>query len=217
MIKAAVGGPVNARWVTCDDNYGRSEDFRDEMAALGLLYVCEVPCLTKVWTSRPALAAQQDGEQTKAMKLAPGTPRPLRVSKVAQQQSTWRSLTVRTGTKKPIRSDWAALRVYPRSKRGCAAEGWLLIERLQDGTHKYYLSNAPAQTPLRELAYVAKQEWFVEQCFRDTKQHVGLGDYEVRKWRAWYHHMTMCLLAYLFLKLLHIKWKKKAFHSQSRT
>ena len=101
------------------------------------------------------------------------------------------------------------MRVYPRSKRGCAAEGWLLIERLQDGTHKYYLSNAPAQRPLRELAYVAKQEWFVEPCFRDLKQEAGLGECEARKWSSWHHHVVLCMLAGLFVTMMQTKWSKR--------
>src|SRR5207249_4390429 len=38
-----------AAWVTGDDSFGKSPSFRDGVAALGLLYVLEVPGDTPVW------------------------------------------------------------------------------------------------------------------------------------------------------------------------
>ncbi len=37
-----------------------------------------------------------------------------------------------------------------------------------------------------------------------------MADYEVRGWLGWHHHMTMVLLAMLFLLILQLKWKDKA-------
>ena len=37
-----------------------------------------------------------------------------------------------------------------------------------------------------------------------------MADYEVRGWVGWHHHMTMVLLAMLFLLILQLKWKDKA-------
>jgi len=44
----------------------------------------------------------------------------------------------------------------------------------------------------------------------DAKGEVGMADYEVRGWLGWHHHMTMVLLAMLFLLILQLKWKDKA-------
>ncbi len=99
------------------------------------------------------------------------------------------------------------MRIWPSRKRAPGPEQWLLMERSDAGT-KYYLSNAPAETSLEAMARVAKREWYVEPCFRDLKQEVGLCDYEARKWRAWHHHMTLCMLAGLFLTLVQTKWQK---------
>jgi len=132
----------------------------------------------------------------------------VRLSKVATGIKNWRRITARQGAKGPIRSAWAARRVYPW-RDGLPGEArWLLVEGRRDGAHKYFLSNAPADAALEQLVRVAKQEWFVEQCFRDTKQQVGLSHFEVRKWSGWHHHMTMCMLAYLFLVLLRAGWQK---------
>ena len=70
-----------------------------------------------------------------------------------------------------------------------------------DNTYKldYYLSNADPETPLAELARVAKAEHRIEECFERAKGEAGLADYQVRNWTAWHHHQTLSLLAAWFL------------------
>ena len=41
--------------------------------------------------------------------------------------------------------------------------------------------------------------WPVETCFEHNKQEIGMGDYQVRSWTGWHHHMTLCILAQFFL------------------
>src|SRR6185312_1541819 len=86
---------------------------------------------------------------------------------------------------------------------GTGPEELLLIARARrsDGTfkHDYYLSNAPSEVPLKELARVAKAAHRIEECFERAKGEAGLGDYQVRNWIAWHHHQTLALLAARFL------------------
>jgi len=210
MVRSLRETHLRASWIGCDGDYGAVGAFRDALDDLGFSFVCEAPPSTKVWTERPALV--EPGPSTRGRPrakpaLAPGAPRSSSVQRVAAQIERWERITVRQGTKKPICSAWAALRVWPWRDSLPGAGRWLLVERRQDGTHKYFLSNAPSETSLEKLAWVAKQRWFVEQCFRDVKQQVGLAHFEVRKWAGFHHHMTMCMLAYLFLVLLRAQWK----------
>jgi len=41
--------------------------------------------------------------------------------------------------------------------------------------------------------------YWIERAIEDGKGEVGMGDYEVRKWRGWHHHMTMSMLSMLLL------------------
>ena len=210
MIERAVAGTLSVLWVTCDDGYGRDGGFRQSLADLGLLYVCEVPSDQRVWCELPMLPQRrpgQTGRPRSRLQASPGAPKSQRVRELAGRIEGWRTIRERPGTKKPLASDWAALRIWPSLERAPGAEQWLLLERSDAGT-KYCLSNAPAETPLEAMARVAKREWYVEPCFRDLKQEVGLGDYEARKWRAWHHHVTLCMLAGLFLTLVQTKWQK---------
>jgi SRSO17 transposase len=64
---------------------------------------------------------------------------------------------------------------------------------------KYYLSNAPADTPLAELIRICGMRWPIECCFEEGKGDLGMDQYELRFWRGWHHHMTLVLLAHHFL------------------
>ena len=70
----------------------------------------------------------------------------------------------------------------------------------EDGRWKYdyYLSNAPATTPLAEFARVANAEHRIEECLKRAKSQAGLADYEVRTWTGWHHHQTLSLMATWF-------------------
>ena len=75
-------------------------------------------------------------------------------------------------------------------------------------THDYYISNAPADTPVDELARVAKAEHRIEECIKRGKSEAGLADYEVRTWRGWHHHQALSLIATWFLLLESRRGKK---------
>jgi len=82
-------------------------------------------------------------------------------------------------------------------------EELLIVMRTPDGNGKvkydYYLSNAPADTALEELARVIKAEHRIEDSLKRAKSEAGLSDYEVRTWAGWYHHQTLSLIATWFL------------------
>jgi SRSO17 transposase len=46
---------------------------------------------------------------------------------------------------------------------------------------------------------VAGIRWAVEECFQGAKDQVGLDHYQVRRYDAWYRHVTLVLVAEAFL------------------
>ena len=43
------------------------------------------------------------------------------------------------------------------------------------------------------------QQWPTEDCFAEAKNETGLDHYQVRRYRAWYRHVTLSMLAHAFL------------------
>jgi len=88
---------------------------------------------------------------------------------------------------------------------------WLLI-RQDEGQQelKYQLCNAPVSTPILRLGQMSASRYWMERAIEDAKGESGLADYEVRGWHGWHHHMTMTLLAMLFLLQLNLYWQEKA-------
>src|SRR5271155_4350029 len=43
------------------------------------------------------------------------------------------------------------------------------------------------------------QRYWVERAFEDGKGECGLADYQALGWRSWHHHVTMVMLAMLFI------------------
>ena len=90
-------------------------------------------------------------------------------------------------------------------------EVWLILRRNPiTGKLKTYLSNAPEETSHTTLVRVSGMRWPIETTFEDSKQLVGMGDYQVRSWIGWHHHMTMCILAHFFLVRLQVRLGDKA-------
>ena len=49
---------------------------------------------------------------------------------------------------------------------------------------------------------VTGSRWKIEEGYEQAKGQVGLDQYEVRTWRAWYRYVTLALLAYAALVVM---------------
>jgi SRSO17 transposase len=206
---------LRARWVTCDEAFGRETHLLDHIDGLGLWYDAEVPHDTHVWRQRPATAVPPwsgQGRKPPCPRVLAGEATPDAVVQLAASlpADRWVRRTIKEGSKGPIVADMAALRVIAMREGLPGPEVWLVLRRnLGTGELKSYLSNAPADTALATLVRLSGMRWPIETCFEDGKQYVGMGDYEVRGWRGWQHHMTLCILAHFFLVRVCLGLKKK--------
>ena len=82
---------------------------------------------------------------------------------------------------------------------------WLLVRRrLADGELAFYVCYGPARTTLTELVQVAGARWMVEGSFQQAKGQVGLDHYQVRRYDAWYRHITLAMVANAFLAVMRV-------------
>jgi len=203
------GASLPHRWVTGDDEMGRSTVFRKALRTRDEHYVLAVPSNTRVRDLDVPPPAPTRGRWTrkapfqKASNWAAVLP-----------ASAWQEFTVRDGEKGPIKIAAVSTRVQVCSERKRRELEEILVatrELQSDGTskHDYYFVFAPPEASLDEFVYAAKMEHRVEDCLQRAKGQAGLADYEVRNWRGWHHHQTLALMATWFLTLETQKGKKK--------
>ena len=82
-------------------------------------------------------------------------------------------------------------------------ERWLLIRRsITDPAElAFYLCFGPAGTTLGQLVRIAGARWAIEECFASAKNETGLDHYQVRRYDAWYRHVTLAMLAHAYLSV----------------
>ena len=179
MLARAFAAAVPAAWVSGDEIYGDDGAFRRWLADGNHPYVLAVSAHHPVWRA---------GRQERADQLMATLP-----------AEAWASLSAGTGSQGERLYDWACLQVPDESAPGTAH--WLLVRRsLSTPTEcAYYRVFGAADTPVAEMVQVAGRRWAIETSFEEAKGTVGLDHYEVRKWTAWYRHVTLALLAHAYL------------------
>jgi len=202
-------------WVTCDEAFGDSHEFLGHLAGAGLRYLADVAVDTLVWLERPDTEvppAKATGRTPSRERVVAGSAKPVRVDALAAQlpSSAWRTHMVKEGAKGPIRARFAFVRVVAGRGGLPGPDLWVVFRRSfgEAGQLKVFLSNAPADTPRRELVRVSGMRWPIESCFEEAKGSLGMADYQTRSWRGWHHHMTLVILAHHFLVGLRLKHKK---------
>ena len=58
---------------------------------------------------------------------------------------------------------------------------------------------APTGTSDDTLIRVAGTRWAIEDCFQTARTEVGFDHYQVRRYDAWYRHITLAMLAHTYL------------------
>ena len=210
QIRTALDREIPRAPVLTDAGYGNDTGFRDGITELGLLYVVGIQSSVSVWKPGQAALPKRKwkgiGRPTKLLRRD-GQHNPLAVRELAMSlpASAWKTVGWRPGTRKPLRSRFAALRLRPAHRDYESSqprpEEWLLIEwpKAEAEPTKYWLSTLPVNTPLADLVRLAKQRWIIERDYQELKQELGLGHYEGRGWRGFHHHATLCIAAYGFL------------------
>ena len=171
-------------WVVADSVYGSNLDLRTWLEAHGYAYVLAVAC------DEPVGILTAEGERRRVEVRE--------VEALLLHEQDWQRLSMSEGTKGPRLFDWACVPILHRwQDDGCH---WLLIRRsISDPAEKVYsFVFAQPGTTLPEMVQASGARWHIEEDFENTKD-MGLDQYEVRTWTAWYRHITLVMLAYAFL------------------
>ncbi len=183
MLSRAFAAGVQAQWVAGDTVYGYDE-LRLWLEEQQKNYVVAVPETHLVWVA--------------------GQHQPIGYLAALLPESAWVVLSAGEGSKGPRLYEWAWLQLPEQTEAVSQRARWVLIRRsLADPSKRaYYRAAGPAQTRLPELVRVAGSRWKIEEGLEEAKGEVGLDQYEVRGFRAWYRFVTLALLAHAILVVL---------------
>jgi SRSO17 transposase len=210
QIRAALVAGVSPAVVLADAGYGGETAFRTALTKMGLTYIVGIPSTTSVWAPGTAPLPPQPWRgrgRPPSLLRRDSKHKPVSAKKLAKDlpDDAWRIVTWREGSKGPLTSRFAAVRVRPAHRdywrAALRAEEWCLIEWPEGEKQptKYWLSTLSKDTALTELVDLTKLRWRIERDYQELKQEIGLGHYEGRGWRGFHHHATLCIAAYGFL------------------
>ncbi|PWI05913.1 IS701 family transposase [Streptomyces sp. NWU339] len=186
MLARAVDVGVPFRWVTGDEVYGQDPVLRGWLAQRRLGYVLAIGCKHRCGPR---------GQNVRT------------VSAILPEDA-WEIRSAGDGAHGLREYAWALVPLPGRHEDGF--EDALLIRRsLADGERAYYLTHAPAGTPLAEIVRAAGARWAIEECFQAAKNEVGLDHYQVRHYRAWYRHITLAMAAAAHLAAVRVTEAEK--------
>lgn len=182
MLSRAFESGFSPDWVLADEVYGSDSKFRRFLEERDQAYVLAVSSQQRLWVGLSQKRVDAIGRE-----LAP---------------ENWLRLSAGDGMKGPRLYDWAAGQFGLPGENGLMK--WLLLRRSINKPEElaYYLCSAPAGTVVKDLVRAAGQRWNIECCFEAAKQETGLDEYEVRSWHGWYRHITLSMLALVFLSVI---------------
>jgi SRSO17 transposase len=204
MVLSARDRSIRHNWVGCDSFYGEDPSFLRALDQMQEVFMADVhkDQLVYLEDPNPIVPPAQSKRGPKPSRLKAQT-ESIRVDQWAKEQpaKSWKRLSIRETTKGKLRVDVLHQRVWLWDGKEKQAKHWHLIVRREVNGSKinYSLSNAPANTSLKRLAYMQAQRYWVERSFQDSKNSCGMGDYQARSWRSWHHHMALVMMAMLFM------------------
>jgi SRSO17 transposase len=209
MLDELIGWGIEPVPVLGDAAYGDATELRMGLDARGIAYVLDSRGATSALPE--SATPQQPAWSGRGRPPGPRYRRPfstLAELALAAGEQACVEVCWREGTRAAMTSRFIALRVRPtnvklrNSDPGAElAVCWLLAEwphGTPAPTH-FWLSNLPSQTPIEQLATLAKLRWRVEQDYRELKDALGLDHFEGRSWTGWQHHVTLVSVAHGFL------------------
>ncbi|WP_435858239.1 IS701 family transposase [Streptomyces olivaceoviridis] len=176
MLQRALDAKVPFAWVTADEAYGQVKRVRYRLEQRAVAHVLATKVNDTVITTR--------GAEARVDALVAGLPR-----------QAWKRVSAGAGAHGHRFYDWARVPIRIWWENGFGH--WVLARRsVSDPTEiAYYVCYGPVGTRLRDLARVAGVRWQVEECFQAAKNECGLDHYQVRRYDAWYRHITLSMAA----------------------
>jgi SRSO17 transposase len=204
VTKIIESGKFPAKYIGLDAGYGCDHSLLDGFPG-DMIYFADVHSDCMVFLEHPVVyMPEYSGFGRKPSKLkTDGTPVTVK-ELIDSDEHPWERVMLGIGAKGPIFTE-DKIRVVTQVRDGLPGKDvWLYVRKLENGTIKYALCNAPMDTSKDELRNVSLMRWSIEQCFRECKNNLGMNHCELRSWEGWHRHILFTFIAHLFIAKLRI-------------
>ena len=197
---------VMYEWVGGDSIYGNSPVLRQYLYTQKKTFVLDVGEELGVYLEQPQpyIPVKKEGRgrtptayicDAKALSLKE------RMQQIPSEQ--WQTITHRHGTKGPLTRKAVILDVYlwkPDDQTAFESVQLLISTEVDGSEIKYSLCYTPdGKHSLHTALFRQMQRYWCERGYQNVKEQLGLHQYQVRSWRAWYHHIALTLMALHFV------------------
>jgi len=199
---------IDFDFVSADGYYGNDADFARKINELGYLYMLDIHANQSIYLGPTELEIPE-------RKSAKG-PTPKRLKATTPSMSVtdymgaltdeqWQKLTVRNTTKGKLTGYYHFAKVYIWNKAIDRIEQRLLVIRKTFTSDneleiKFSFTNANLEQYTPEvIAYMQAQRFFVEHCIKESKQILGIDQFQTRKWNAWLHQVALNFMVSSFI------------------
>ena len=220
LYDRAQSNGVFFEWLTFDEGYGKSVGFLEQLRLRKQQFVAEVPVTFTGWIRPPRTTSRRrsrSGRPGKKPRLVAGSRPFLNVrdqlaysSELRDQE--WQRFRVKDGEKGPMIWEVKHVWFYPNGQDNLPMSPLhLIVARnvLEPEVVKYFVADAPQETPLTIMLHVAFSRWRVERCFEDQKTELGFDHFEGRSYVGLMRHQIITALTHLFLSRVHQEWREK--------
>lgn len=206
MIDEDIKNGVEFDWIGGDGLYGHNQKLTGGLDERGLFYVLDVHKDELIYLEEPVIFIP-DKKPGKGR-----TPHRLKTNDQSLRldsymgglvEKDWKKVRVRKTAK-----GWLKLKVHVvevwiwDGNEAQARRKTLIITKTIENKPKVkysFSSGTSDQYTHKEYAYFQAQRYWIERTFDDSKNELGMSDYQIRKWIGWHHHQALVMLAGLIL------------------
>jgi SRSO17 transposase len=208
QYERAIANGLRFAWLTFDENYSNKPELLRSFDRRGQNYVGEIPKNFRGWVRPARLRVSPRGRLKRSH--SPSTVEDLLRYSPALRDQPWQAYRVKDGEKGPMVWEIKHTRIHPQTEDGDPARPiHLIVARnvLNRDEIKFFISNAPPDTPVSIMLLVAFNRWRIERCFEDSKTELGFDHYEGRNYEGMMRHQTVTMLTHLFLARVREQWR----------
>jgi SRSO17 transposase len=200
IIRQQVQNGVSFDFIGGDGYYGNDANLARSIDQMGYVYMLDIHSDQKIFIDQPELfLPERKSNRGPAPKRLKASTPDMTVTKYMEnlQPSDWEKIKVRNTTKGKLTGEYHFARVFIWNKNINEIEPRMLVIRKTKSAKdtieiKYSFTNANLeQNTHQALAYMQAQRFFVEHCIKESRQILGIDQFQTRKWLAWQHQVAL--------------------------